>query len=195
MGPRRFIANFYSLVLFFTEMMERKRQEVMDSIATIEARLKADLKNLEENANRDRSAGQDETPNSSKMDRMAATEEDEDYQEDDHANSSYDHDEHSDVAEGPALPSALVAPNFKITIHNNEVKQGKNDKSTLNDPIAFIINYIRTGDKSEPSPKLMRLVDGTVSSSMNIDSTADSASYLTQGENFQITFKTDRNSE
>lgn len=195
MGPRRFIANFYSLVLFFTEMMERKRQEVMDSIATIEARLKADLKNLEENANRDRSAGQDETPNSSKMDRMAATEEDEDYQEDDHANSSYDHDEHSDVAEGPALPSALVTPNFKITIHNNEVKQGKNDKSTLNDPIAFIINYIRTGDKSEPSPKLMRLVDGTVSSSMNIDSTADSASYLTQGENFQITFKTDRNSE
>ncbi|KXJ69567.1 hypothetical protein RP20_CCG026571 [Aedes albopictus] len=156
------------------EMMERKRQEVMDSIATIEARLKADLKNLEENANRDRSAGQDETPNSSKMDRMAATEEDEDYQEDDHANSSYDHDEHSDVAEGPALPSALVTPNFKITIHNNEVKQG---------------------DKSEPSPKLMRLVDGTVSSSMNIDSTADSASYLTQGENFQITFKTDRNSE
>lgn len=195
MGPRRFIANYYSLVLFFTEMMERKRQEVMDSIATIEARLKADLKNLEENANRDRSAGQDETPNSSKMDRMAATEEDEDYQEDDHANSSYDHDEHSDVAEGPALPSALVTPNFKITIHNNEVKQGKNDKSTLNDPIAFIINYIRTGDKSEPSPKLMRLVDGTVSSSMNIDSTADSASYLTQGENFQITFKTDRNSE
>lgn len=155
-------------------MMERKRQEVMDSIAAVEARLKADLKNLEENANRDRSAGQDGNLNNSKLDRMAATEEDEDYPEDDHANSSYEHDEHSDVAEGPALPSALVAPNFKITIHNNDAKQA---------------------EKSESSPKLLRLVDGTVSSSMNIDSTSDSASYLTQGENFQITFKTDRNSE
>lgn len=106
-------------------MMERKRQEVMDSIAAVEARLKADLKNLEENANRDRSAGQDGNLNNSKLDRMAATEEDEDYPEDDHANSSYEHDEHSDVAEGPALPSALVAPNFKITIHNNDAKQGR----------------------------------------------------------------------
>lgn len=155
-------------------MMEQKRQEVMDSIATVEARLKADLKNLEENANRDRSAAQDANQNSLKMDRIAATEEDEDYHEDDHANSSYNDDEHSDVAEGPALPSALVAPNFKITIHNNEIKQV---------------------DKSEASPKVLRLVDGTVSSSMNVDSASDSASYLTQGENFQITFKTDRSAD
>ncbi|XP_065093995.1 pinin [Ochlerotatus camptorhynchus] len=156
------------------KMMEQKRQEVMDSIATVEARLKADLKNLEENANRDRSVATGTNLNNSKLDRIAAADDDEDYHEDDHANSSYNDDDHSDVAEGPALPSALVAPNFKITIHNNEIKQA---------------------EKSELSPNILRLVDGTVSSSMNIDSPSESASYLTQGENFQITFKTDRNSE
>lgn len=55
--------------------------------------------------------------------------------------------------------------------------------------------FIWSAEKSELSPKILRLVDGTVSSSMNIDSPSESASYLTQGENFQITFKTDRNSE
>lgn len=155
------------------KMMEQKRQEVMDSIATVEARLKTDLKNLEEYANRDRSALADPNLNN-KLDRMATVEDDEDYHEDEHANSSYNDDDHSDVAEGPALPSALVASNFKITIHNNEIKQA---------------------EKSELSPKILRLVDGTVSSSMNIDSPSEKASYLTQGENFQITFKTDRSSD
>lgn len=158
------------------KMMEQKRQEVLDSIATVEARLKTDLKNLAENANRDRSAATsaDANPHNSKLDRIAGAggDDEEDYHEDDHANSSYNDDDHSDVAEGPALPSALVTPNFKITI-NNEIKQ----------------------EKSESSPKIMRLVDGTVSSSMNIDTPLESASYLTQGENFQITFKTDRNAE
>lgn len=154
------------------KIMEQKRQEVMDSIATVEARLKADLKHLAENANRDRSVVADANLHNSKLDRIAGADDDEDYHEDDQANSPYNDDDHSDVAEGPALPSALVTPNFKITI-NNEIKQ----------------------EKSESSPKMTRLVDGTVSSSMSIESPVESASYLTQGENFQITFKTDRNSE
>lgn len=153
-------------------MMEQKRQEVMDSIASVEARFKTDIKNLEENANREKPEAGDTSFNNSKHDRIAAEEED-DYHEDDHPNSPYNDEEHFDTVEGPALPASMATPNFKITIQNNEIKQ----------------------EKSEVSPKIVRLVDGSVSASMGVDVAPECASYLSQGENFQITFKTDRISE
>ncbi|XP_001845004.2 pinin isoform X1 [Culex quinquefasciatus] len=154
------------------KMMDTKRQEVLESIASVEARFKADIRNLEENANRNKS----ETgvvvanPPSSKHDRIAVDEEEDD-----------DHDDHQ--LEGPALPST----GFKITIQNHDVAQVK----------------------SEGSPKVVRLVDGPIPANpksglgtsgdgdgrvVGSDS-ASSSSYLNQGENFQITFKTDRDGD
>uniref|UniRef100_A0A1Q3EXZ4 Pinin n=1 Tax=Culex tarsalis TaxID=7177 RepID=A0A1Q3EXZ4_CULTA len=146
------------------KMMETKRQEVLDSIASVEARFKADIRNLEENANRNKSDGANTANQSiSKHDRTTIDEEEDD-----------DHDDHH--LEGPALPST----GFKITIQNHEAA-----------PV-----------KSEGSPKIVRVVDGphpaNPKSSGDGDGgrvgseSASSASYLDQGENFQITFKTDR---
>ncbi|XP_055615242.1 pinin [Toxorhynchites rutilus septentrionalis] len=148
--------------------MEQRRQEVMDSIAGVEARFKADLQNLEENMNRDKSEIGEDNANSAKHNRSAGVEDDDDLQDDDHPTSPYN--DQTDVIEGPALPSAMVSANFKITIHNNEIKQ----------------------EKVEASPKIVRLVEGPATPAINKESTPESASYLAQGENFQITFKTDR---
>lgn len=149
------------------KMMETKRQEVLDSIASVEARFKADIRNLEENVNRNKSDGAAIVNlSSAKHDRTAVNEEEDD-----------DHDDHH--LEGPALPST----GFKITIQNHDV--------------AHI--------KSEGSPKIMRVIDGSnpanpisVGTSDNDavgSESASSSSYINQGENFQITFKTDRNGE
>lgn len=139
------------------KMMEAKRQEVLDSIASVEARFKSDIRNLEENANRTKSdTAAVATP--TKHDRTVDADEDDD-----------DHDD--PISEGPALPSA----SFKITIQNHDAQV-----------------------KTEGSPKIVRLVEGANSSSHGDDAdgvTPDSASYLDQGENFQITFKTDHDSE
>lgn len=153
-------------------MMEQKRQEVMESIGSVEARLKADLKNLEENAGREKLDPNDSCLGTSKHDRIPAADDEDDYHDEDHPNSPYQEDEHYDI-EGPALPSSMATPNFKITIQNNDVTKP---------------------EKSETSPKIVRLVDNSVSS-INIDSAHESASFLSHQENFQITFKTDRNAE
>lgn len=91
-------------------MMDTKRQEVLDSIASVEARFKADIRNLEENANRNKTDGATTAnpPSSSKHDRSTVDEEEDD-----------DHDEHQ--LEGPALPST----GFKITIQNHDAVQGE----------------------------------------------------------------------
>lgn len=148
--------------------METKRQEVLDSIASVEARFKTDIRNLEENANRNKSDGAT-TTNPSKHDRTAVDEDEDD-----------DHDDHH--LEGPALPSS----GFKITIQNHD---------------AALV-------KSEGSPKILRVVDGpnpanpkSLGTSGEGDGgrvgseSASSASFLNQGENFQITFKTDRDGD
>lgn len=137
--------------------MEAKRQEVLESIASVEARFKADIRNLEESANRNK-PDVPTTPTASKHDRSAAAEDEED-----------DHDDHQQ--EGPALPST----GFKITIQNHDVAAQV---------------------KTEGSPKIVRMVDeanpGKADGAMESES---ASSYLDQGENFQITFKTDRDSE
>lgn len=149
------------------KIMETKRQEVLDSIASVEARFKAEIRNLEENVNRNKSDGAAIVSlSSAKHDRTAVNEEEDD-----------DHDDHH--LEGPALPST----GFKITIQNHDV--------------AHI--------KSEGSPKIVCVIDGlnpanpkSVGTSDNDavgSESASSSSYINQGENFQITFKTDRNGE
>ncbi|XP_055585730.1 pinin [Uranotaenia lowii] len=161
------------------KMIEQKRTEVMESIAAVEARFNEDIKTLEENAaNRNKSNDGSVNINStgSKLDRIAAADDDDDYNEEDHHHNSPPYQ--YDTIEGPALPSALTtSSNFKITIHNSDVKQEK-----------------------ETSPKIVRLIESTVTSSMNSNcgstQASDSgASFLTQGENLQITFKTDRTLE
>lgn len=138
------------------KMMEAKRQEVLESIASVEARFKADIRNLEENANRNK-PDVPVTPTASKHDRSAAAEDEED-----------DHDDHQQ--EGPALPST----GFKITFQNH-------------DAAAQV--------KSEGSPNTVRMVDDVNPGKAEAMESESASTYLDQGENFQITFKTDRDSE
>lgn len=137
------------------KMMEAKRQEVLDSIATVEARFKADIRSLEENANRNK-ADSSAMPTGSKHDRTAEIDEEDD-----------DHDDQQ--LEGPALPSS----GFKITIQNHDAAQVK----------------------AEGSPKVVRVIEGANAASIGDaeEVAPESASY--QGENLQITFKTDHDSE
>ncbi|XP_053693189.1 pinin [Sabethes cyaneus] len=141
--------------------IEQKRQEVMKSISNVEERFQEDIKRLEEYATR----RSDATLNNSKLDRCLTGEEEDDFQDDDHANSLYNDDDHYENVEGPALPSTMVASNFKITIQNHEIKQ----------------------EKTEPLHTTVRLIDESDSTK----ALPDKSSYITQNDNFQITFKTD----
>lgn len=151
------------------KMMETKRQEVLDSIASVEARFRADIKSIEENASRyDKSTDSNETGSLNNNDRITTADEDDYLQDDNRPVNCHPDEEHF---EGPALPSSLVAPNFRITFQNHEIK---------------------TQEKSETSPKIVRLMEGTTSSlcSETAFTSLENASFLNQGENFQITIKT-----
>lgn len=147
------------------KMIEQKRQEVMKSIANVEERFQEDIKRLEEYINRSRSDAPETTLNNSKLDRCLAGDEEDDFHDDDNANSPYNDDDHYENVEGPALPTTMVASNFKITIQNHEIKQ----------------------EKTEPIHTTVRLVDESDSTMV----TPDNSTFITQNDNFQITFKTD----
>ncbi|XP_058468042.1 pinin [Malaya genurostris] len=151
-------------------IIEKRRQEVLDSIADVEARFQADIKKLEENANR--SKLDSANLNVSKHDHTIA-DEDDDSNEDDNLNSPYNENDNYENVEGPALPSSMVAPNFKITIQNPEIKQ----------------------EKSDPAHKVVRLIEGSSIPSINGNDEPENVSFLVQGENLQITFKTDDDCE
>ncbi|XP_055534352.1 pinin [Wyeomyia smithii] len=144
------------------KMIEQKRQEVMKSIVVVEERFQEDIKRLEEYVNRNSS--NETTLTSSKHDRCSTGDEDEDFP-DDHTNSLYNDDDHYENVEGPALPSTMVASNFKITIQNHEIKQEKN----------------------EPLHTTVRLIE----ESDTVTAVSEKSPFMVQNDNFQITFKTD----
>ncbi|XP_058838236.1 pinin isoform X2 [Topomyia yanbarensis] len=151
----------------YRKAVEKKRQEVLDSIANVEVRFQADIKRLEENANRGNSDANEYNLMILKHDQVATADEDDDFH-DDHPNSPYNEDDHFENVEGPALPSTMAASNFKITIQN-EIKQ----------------------EKSEAIQQVVRLVDESTLSLFNDDAPQENISFLAQGESLQITFKTD----
>ncbi|ETN61738.1 pinn [Anopheles darlingi] len=177
-------------------IMDRKRQEVMDSVEAIEARFKADVKMLEENGARnrannasfDRSAvdptkeaegfeGADAGRSASKHDRLNAEEEEDDY--DQHTSYQYEHEEQSEVPEGPALPASMVS-GFKITIQNTEHKKDVSSQETQN--VRVVASEAPEADASDSI--MDHDSDGTNSKEVHVDK---------MGKNIQITFSTEAN--
>ncbi|KFB46876.1 hypothetical protein ZHAS_00014881 [Anopheles sinensis] len=178
-------------------MMDQKQQEVKESIEAIEARVKADIKTLEENATRPRNNSSfDKSIDGSKADgnvegnvggrtgtkldriKMELDDEDEEH------NSSYAHYEYEDqcdVPEGPALPASM-ASRFKITIQNVQVKS--ETQEPLHTPSA--------------KPKTVRVLsserldegDASRSGMDNDSDSRESHSVSKLGETIQITFRT-----
>uniref|UniRef100_A0A2M4BM65 Putative pinin desmosome-associated protein n=1 Tax=Anopheles marajoara TaxID=58244 RepID=A0A2M4BM65_9DIPT len=177
-------------------MMDRKRQEVMDSVEAIEARFKADVKMLEENGARnraniapfDRSTGDptkeseafeggDAGRSASKHDRLNAEEEEDEY--DQHTSYQYEHEEQSEVPEGPALPASMVS-GFKITIQNTEHKKDVSSQETQN-----VRAVTPEAGEADASDSIMdNDSDGTSSKEVHVDK---------MGKNIQITFSTEAN--
>ncbi|XP_035780195.1 pinin-like [Anopheles albimanus] len=177
-------------------IMDRKRQEVMDSVEAIEARFKADVKMLEENGSRNRAnnapldrstghstketeafEGADAGRSASKHDRLNAEEEEDDY--DQHTSYQYEHEEHSEVPEGPALPASMVS-GFKITIQNTEHKKDVSSQETQS-----VRALTSEAGEADASDSIMdNDSDGNSSKEVHVDK---------MGKNIQITFSTEAN--
>uniref|UniRef100_A0AAG5CSD8 Pinin/SDK/MemA protein domain-containing protein n=1 Tax=Anopheles atroparvus TaxID=41427 RepID=A0AAG5CSD8_ANOAO len=181
-------------------MMDRKRQEVTESIEAVEARFKADIKSLEENgtkarnnnASYDRSNADNTKGNfdgsagggsGTKHDRIKMDEEEED-DEDQNSSYQYEHEDQLDIPEGPALPASM-ASRFKITIQNTDLKTGTPEQQQYGPSL---------------EPKIVRLlssepiVEADAGSAMDNDY-SDSPSRVPHsvgkiGKSIQITFRT-----
>uniref|UniRef100_A0A182NL85 Pinin/SDK/MemA protein domain-containing protein n=1 Tax=Anopheles dirus TaxID=7168 RepID=A0A182NL85_9DIPT len=167
------------------QMMDEKRQEVMESIDAVEARFKADIKALEENGAKGRGferPGLDGMKSGegsgSKHDRIEMEEDEED--DDAHNSYHYEHDDQPDVPEGPALPASMVS-RFKITIHNTE---HKHDVPERRESMADESKPARLSSAEHAETDAAEMDEDTESGGIRLAS-IDKAS-----KNIQITFRT-----